>query len=255
MSISKRYKIIKRGLGRALVGRNPFDLAYFFCRGRGLEVGARNNPYPFSGACKVEYADIGSEGQIENILDHGFRLGVKSSNSNFAKVDHVLMGPRYGFDHIHDNSFDFVYSDNVLEHTPNPIFSLIEQLRITKVGGYIYVVIPNKCFTFDRFRAPTPVKLLIEKYQNNIFHYSVDEALDIIFNTEDFPIEFMNGDSALDFAKKMILADDGSYHFHVFDIANVLEMLDYVCKEAPSNLSYFSAPDFKHIHFTLCKTS
>jgi len=254
MSISKNYKIIKRRFGRALIGRNPFDLAYFFCKGSGLEVGARNNPYPFGRACKISYADIGNENQIESILYSGLRLGSKLGSSKFAKVDHFLAGPRYGFDLIEDEFFDFVYSDNVLEHTPNPIFALVEQLRVTKVGGYVYAVIPNKCFTFDRARAATSAEFLIEKYQKNIFHYSVEEALDVILNTEDFPIEHMNGASPLDFARKMILDGDGSYHFHVFDINNTLKVLDYVCRETSSNLSYFSAPSHKYIHFAICKS-
>jgi SAM-dependent methyltransferase len=164
-----------------------------------------------------------------------------------------LKGPKYGLEGIDQNSYDFVYSDNVLEHTPNPIFALVEQLRVTKIGGYVYVVIPNKAYTFDRNRATTSIDLLIEKYQQDIFHYSVDEALDIILNTEDFPGELIINSSPLDFAKKMISENNGEYHFHVFDSQNILLLLDYVCLLTNSRLRYFSAPNRKHIHFAICK--
>jgi len=253
MPISKHYKTIKSRIGRALIGRNPFDLAYFFCKGTGLEVGPRNNPYPFGSTCRLSYADIGNALEIETILYDGFRPRSKFDRSQFAKIDYVLTGPKYGFDLIESNFFDFVYSDNVLEHTPNPIFALIEQLRVTKVGGYVYVVIPNKIFTFDKGRASTPTSLLIEKYQRNIFFYTIDEALDVILNSENFPIAHLNSDLPQEFAKKMITTHDGSYHYHVFDNMNILELVDYVCRETHSTLRYFSAPNFKYIHIAICK--
>lgn len=253
MSINQQYKLIKRRLGRILIGRNPFDLAYFFCKGVGLEVGARNNPYPFGSACKVFYADIAEESEIENILKNGFRLGSYLGEKRFAKVDYVLSPPRYDLGQISDEFFNFVYSDNVLEHTPNPIFALMEQLRITKSGGFVYAVIPNKNFTFDKNRMATPFNSLKEKYLKNTFDYTIDEALDVIRNTVDFPMNFVESNSEVLFAQQMVNANDGSYHFHVFDIQNTLEMLSYICEITGSSIEYFSGPANKHIHFSLCK--
>jgi len=42
-----------------------------------------------------------------------------------------------------DNTFDFVVSFQVLEHTRNPEKVLKESLRTLKPGGYIYFVVPN----------------------------------------------------------------------------------------------------------------
>ncbi|MFM1806340.1 MAG: hypothetical protein RL212_599 [Pseudomonadota bacterium] len=253
MSINQKYKLFKRRLGRTLIGRNPFDLAYYFCKGVGLEVGARNNPYPFGSGCKVFYADIGEESKIEDILKNGFRLGSYLGKKSFAKVDYVLRAPKYAFDLINDASFDFVYSDNVLEHTPNPIFALIEQLRVTKVGGFVYAVIPNKNFTFDKQRKSTASKVLVDKYLADIFEYEIDEALDVIRNTVDFPITFSDSDAEMAYAREMISVADGSYHFHVFEIQNTVEMLNYICAATGATLDYFSGPPGKHIHFALRK--
>lgn len=255
MSISQKYKLLKRRLGRTLIGRNPFDLAYFFCKGVGLEVGARNNPYPFGRACKVFYADIGEESEIKNILKSGFRLGSYLGGNTFAKVDYVLSAPRYDFGQIGDGTFDFVYSDNVLEHTPNPIFALIEQLRVTKNGGFVYAVIPNKHFTFDRRRSATSSEVLVNKYLKNTFHYEIEEALDVIRNTVDFPVSFSDLKSEMDYANNMTTINDGSYHFHVFDTKNTLEMLSYVSSHAGATIDYFSGPVGKHIHFALRKNA
>jgi hypothetical protein len=72
--ISKHFKIMQRRLGRILLGRNPFDMAYFFCKGSGLEVGARNNPYPFSSKCSVAYADLATETIIKMFCRKVLRL-------------------------------------------------------------------------------------------------------------------------------------------------------------------------------------
>ncbi len=42
-----------------------------------------------------------------------------------------------------DNSFDFIYSTNVLEHVQNPRLVIEESIRVLKPGGYLQFVIPN----------------------------------------------------------------------------------------------------------------
>lgn len=42
-----------------------------------------------------------------------------------------------------DESFDLIYSTNVLEHVQNPEMVLKESLRVLKRGGYLQFVIPN----------------------------------------------------------------------------------------------------------------
>ncbi len=42
-----------------------------------------------------------------------------------------------------DNSFDIVYSTNVLEHTQNPRQVLGEAIRVCKPGGVVQIVVPN----------------------------------------------------------------------------------------------------------------
>ena len=43
------------------------------------------------------------------------------------------------------SSFDVVYSSHVLEHLPNPLASLQEQLRQTKEGGFVIAHTPSGC--------------------------------------------------------------------------------------------------------------
>lgn len=48
-----------------------------------------------------------------------------------------------------DNSFDIVYSSNVLEHTADPEKVLREALRVVKPGGIVQIVCPNYLSYFD----------------------------------------------------------------------------------------------------------
>ncbi len=71
-----------------------------------------------------------------------------------------------------DNSFDLVYSTNVLEHVKDPRLVLRESLRILRPGGYLQFVVPNyfsfweghygvlwPCLT-NRFLAKIYIKLI-----------------------------------------------------------------------------------------------
>jgi SAM-dependent methyltransferase len=49
-----------------------------------------------------------------------------------------------------DSYFDCIYIDSVLEHVPNPMQLLIEIKRILKIGGCVYIGVPNEDSLFTR---------------------------------------------------------------------------------------------------------
>src|SRR3954464_2013884 len=56
-----------------------------------------------------------------------------------------------------DDSYDFVLSCHNLEHIANPVKALKDWIRVTKPGGSIILVLPDRRRTFDHRRSPTPV--------------------------------------------------------------------------------------------------
>ena len=50
---------------------------------------------------------------------------------------------------INSNTYDFLLSSHMLEHTANPIKALKEWKRIIKDKGYLILIVPHKDGTFD----------------------------------------------------------------------------------------------------------
>ena len=61
--------------------------------------------------------------------------------------------------------YDCTISSNLIEHSPNPLFLLLNLYFITKPGGYQFHAIPHHRHTYDAFRAPTSVEHLIEDFE------------------------------------------------------------------------------------------
>ena len=50
---------------------------------------------------------------------------------------------------VKNESYDFCFSSHSLEHIANPLKAVSEWLRITKEGGYVIIIVPEKSFCFD----------------------------------------------------------------------------------------------------------
>ena len=58
-------------------------------------------------------------------------------------------------------ALDYLCSSHVLEHLPNPLAALHEWHRVLRPGGWLYLVVPDKRYTFDASRPVTTVKHLL----------------------------------------------------------------------------------------------
>ena len=248
-----KIKQFKNKIKKKYLWRKYHDMAHYFCKGNGLEVGALCYPYLFNEDCKLKYADIFENSKLRKIIDD-----IPLDNlyhKELVDVDYVLEPPKFLLNNVSDNTFDFVYSSHVLEHTPNPISSLNDQLRVTKAGGIVYVAIPNKKNTFDKSRKITKSDVLINKFENVIFDHTVDEALDVIKNTDEHALYEPHKNNPLEFAKEIIKKKEGIHHFYTYDETNILEILIYLVKKNKAHIEYFSGLANRDIHFALRKNT
>jgi ubiquinone/menaquinone biosynthesis C-methylase UbiE len=82
----------------------------------------------------VEPCGIGFDSSLKNSY-HVLGANGVSTNRIFAAQGEYLP--------FADESFDIVYSLNVLEHTEDPVLTLGEAFRVLKPGGLIYISFPN----------------------------------------------------------------------------------------------------------------
>ena len=118
----------------------------------GIEIGASaHNPFNLN-TKNVDYTDDYST---------VFKQEEVAICGEYAKVDIVAHGDDLP---LEDNSQDFVISSHVIEHFWDPVKAIKEWMRVTKEGGYIYIICPHKYRTFDKDREITHVDEIISRH-------------------------------------------------------------------------------------------
>jgi SAM-dependent methyltransferase len=124
-----QLKNIERLLGKTIANKRILEMGSGF----GLSVALARLEFS-SEAYGLEPASDEYEGR-DRISNEIF----SSLNLDRSVIKHGT-GEAIPFD---DNSFDVVYSNNVLEHVSDPEKCIAECIRVTKPGGYICIVVPN----------------------------------------------------------------------------------------------------------------
>jgi hypothetical protein len=124
----------------------------------------------------------------------------------------------------YQHCFDASISSNVIEHSPNPIFLLLNFYFITRENGYQFHAIPNYRYTYDSYRKPTKIEHLMNDFENMTWFEDTSHNSDYINSAivksgwqkafhEKYPVSYP------------------FMHFHVFDEKNVREMAEFMFEE------------------------
>jgi hypothetical protein len=92
----------------------------------------------------------------------------------------------------------------------NPIGALATWLRVLKPGGHLYLIVPDKRYTFDRKRVRTTLEHVILDYLEPSPARDLEHFLDYARFVHD-----TEGDAAVTLARQLV-AEDYSIHFHTF---------------------------------------
>ena len=118
------------------------EIGRTFLAGRGIEVGAGDRPFPVPASAHILYGDIRKHEELEGYFRTPDLPAVNDVDAQtFAGID--------------NNSLDFVISAHVIEHLRDPISSIVNAIRVLKVGGIHILVVPDMRYTFDRNRPET----------------------------------------------------------------------------------------------------
>ncbi|MBF97278.1 MAG: hypothetical protein CMJ13_08655 [Pelagibacterales bacterium] len=134
---------------------------------KGLEIGPLNKPL-------VRNEDVQEGGEIF-YLDHLPTCELKEKYKDdlsidvnqivpvdFVCTDGNIVGATAG------NLFDYVIASHVIEHAPNLLQFLKDIQTILKPGGQVFLVVPDKRFTFDFNRPLTTFGTALENLLTNV---------------------------------------------------------------------------------------
>jgi SAM-dependent methyltransferase len=181
--------------------------------GKGLEIGALHRPLPTHGGMQMDYADRLS---LEDLREHYPELReLNVVRPNIISDAESLTG-------VEDDVYDFLVSAHLIEHMRDPIGAIKNWARVVKPGGYIYLIVPDKRGSFDRYRSRTPLEHMILDYmepskERDFSHYVDYSVL----------VHSKHGDEALKDAKKLA-REDYSIHFHVFMPSDILAIVEWM---------------------------
>jgi predicted SAM-dependent methyltransferase len=179
-------------------------------RGSGIEIGALHNPLRLPRGARVRYVD---RMPVEELR----RQYPELKGESLVDVDLIDDGERLASVPI--ESQDFVVANHFLEHCENPVLALLNMFRVLRDGGVLYLAVPDKRFTFDVDRQPTPLGHVLDDYEHGSErsrrgHF--EEWARLVDHVPDAELERHVED---------LLARHYSIHFHVWTQADVLELL------------------------------
>jgi SAM-dependent methyltransferase len=149
----------------------------------GLEIGALNRPIiNLDDPGKIFYLDHLSKTDLKE----KYRKDPTVNHDEIVDVDFIVDDGDI-VKAVNGNKFDYVIASHVIEHVPNPIRWLRDIFEILNPGGMLYLLIPDKRFTFDFQRPLTTFGTVLEAYFANrkipsvaavYDHFSTAVALD-----------------------------------------------------------------------------
>lgn len=193
-------------------------VADFYLQGNGIEVGALHNPLQVPDWVTVKYVDRLSVADLKQQYPELAELPL-------VEVDILDDGERLAS--ITDGSQDFVIANHFIEHCQDPIRAIENALRVLKSGGILYMGVPDKRFTFDQYRALTPIDHLLKDYHEGPAWSREAHFLDyakhayLAYKTA----EEGQDDPRIAEEAARFMAMDYSIHFHVWTQAEILELL------------------------------
>lgn len=157
-----------------LVQQNRRALLRAHCdigKGRVLEVGPYDQPTVTKDEADVSYLDVQSREELVRALDD------PAVARRIPEVDLLYAGTDYA--EAVEGKLDLLIANHVLEHVPNPIAWLRMITGVLAEGGVLFLSLPDKKFTFDRYRPDTPLSHILHDYYSGVTEVTREHVLEI----------------------------------------------------------------------------
>ncbi|HTR76430.1 MAG TPA: methyltransferase domain-containing protein [Solirubrobacterales bacterium] len=127
-----------------------------FLLGEGLEIGPLHQPLTIPRGAGVRYVDRMRTPDLR-------REYPELADWDLTEVDVVDDGEKLAT--IPAESQDFIIANHFLEHTEDPIGTIITHLSKLRPGGILFYAVPDKRYTFDFQRALTPLEHMVADHE------------------------------------------------------------------------------------------
>ena len=205
--VSKGLRKLKTDIMRKVVAR-------LYLAGEGIEIGGLHNPLPVPRKASVRYVDRMSVDDLR----------IQYPELKREKLVHVdIIDNGELLETIEDETQCFVIANHFLEHSQNPLLAAQNMLRVLKLGGVLYVALPDKRYTFDAARPVTTLAHVIDDFNHG-------PAGSRFSHFEEW-VHFVNGvtgDSEIAEKATALMEQDYSIHFHVWTQKEMLELFLYI---------------------------
>lgn len=198
--------------GSAAKAKRRWQLSKDYISGKGLELGASNDPLRVRKNVRVIYVD---------------RIDQFAALIHFPELDEAKFTPVDVLDDgenlcsIARQSQDFLIANHFLEHCQNPIAAIKTHLSRIKVGGILYYAVPDKRKTFDIKRPLTSFEHILRDYRDG-----PEASLDAHLHEH---VDFIEGEPFRNEPEERVqhLKNiNRSIHFHVWDANSFLDFLN-----------------------------
>jgi predicted SAM-dependent methyltransferase len=181
-----------------------------FLAGDGIEIGGLHLPLRVPRSVRVRYVD---RMPVAELRQHYPEL----ANENLVPVDIIDDGEKLAT--FENESQDFIIANHFLEHTQDPIGTIMRLLQVLRPQGILYMAVPDKRFTFDERRPLTSLDHLIRDHVEGP-EWSCEshfrEWVEIVCQ--------IHGDAQVE-AVRDLMEKNYSIHFHVWTATTLLEFL------------------------------
>ena len=186
-------------------------VAQWFLCGQGIEIGALHNPMAMPPRARVKYVD---------------RMSAEGLRAQYPELkDLPLVEP-----HIIDDgellstvargSQDFIVASHFLEHCQNPIATLQAFMRVLRADGILFLVVPDKLYTFDKDRPSTTVEHIVRDFEEGP-NWSREQH----YREYARMVDHATTSEAEELRAQHLMNMDYSIHFHVWNKAETLGLL------------------------------
>jgi SAM-dependent methyltransferase len=202
--------LLEAVLARRAVAATRDELAARYLRGTGIEIGALHNPLSTPPGATVRYVDRMTVSDLRKQYP-------ELNGLPLVEVDLIDDGER--LESIPDESLDFVIANHFLEHCEDPLRALASFSRVLRIGGRVYLAVPDKRKTFDVDRPVTSLDHLLRDHAEGpeVSRRSHFEEWARLVDRVD--------PAAVESHAEELMAKNYSIHYHVWTQAELLELL------------------------------